>query len=57
MSGNVAEWTDTDQEESVFGGDWTSSTKFAELTVSCWARTLPEQVNKSRLGFRCCKQK
>jgi len=57
MSGNVAEWTETEQEESVFGGDWTSSTKFAELTVSCWARTLPEQVNKSRLGFRCCKQK
>jgi hypothetical protein len=57
MSGNVAEWTQTDQEENVYGGEWTSSTKFSELTVSCWARTLPEQVSASRLGFRCCLAK
>ena len=57
MSGNVAEWTDSDQQETVFGGDWTSTAKFADLTVSCRARAMPEEVNKDRLGFRCCKAK
>ncbi|HEY3323596.1 MAG TPA: protein kinase [Planctomycetota bacterium] len=56
MSGNVAEWTETDQDEKVFGGDWTSSTRYPELTVSCRARSLPEEVVKERRGFRCCKK-
>ncbi|MCY3021319.1 MAG: SUMF1/EgtB/PvdO family nonheme iron enzyme, partial [Planctomycetota bacterium] len=60
MSGNVAEWTEPErgeQQETVFGGDWTSPTRFADLTVSCIARSLPEEVNKERLGFRCCKSR
>ncbi len=57
MSGNVAEWTDTEQQESVFGGDYTSTTRYPELTLSCRARSLPEEVAKERRGFRCCKNK
>jgi hypothetical protein len=57
MSGNVAEWTDSDQQEQVFGGDWTSPTRYSDLTISCRARSLPEEVNKDRLGFRCCRGK
>jgi formylglycine-generating enzyme required for sulfatase activity len=57
MSGNVAEWTESDQQEIVFGGDWTSPVRYADLTVSCRARSLPEEVAKERLGFRCCKNK
>jgi len=57
MSGNVAEWTESSQDEKIFGGDWTSPTRFADLTVSCRARSLPEEVNTDRLGFRCCKSR
>ena len=57
MSGNVGEWTDSDQEDSIFGGDWTSSARFADLTVSCISRSLPEQTTRERVGFRCCKSK
>ena len=57
MSGNVAEWTESDQQEVVFGGDWTSPVRYADLTVSCRARSLPEEVAKEHLGFRCCKNK
>lgn len=57
MSGNVAEWTESDQQEIVFGGDWTSPARYADLTVSCRARSLPEEVAKEHLGFRCCKGK
>ncbi|HYG73445.1 MAG TPA: bifunctional serine/threonine-protein kinase/formylglycine-generating enzyme family protein [Planctomycetota bacterium] len=59
MSGNVAEWTDGSgtQEEIVFGGDWTSPARYADLTVSCRARSLPEEVAKDHLGFRCCKNR
>jgi hypothetical protein len=57
MSGNVAEWTQSEQEEKIFGGDWTSPTRFADLTVSCRARSSPDEVNANLLGFRCCKAK
>ncbi|MGD0093332.1 MAG: SUMF1/EgtB/PvdO family nonheme iron enzyme [Planctomycetota bacterium] len=57
MSGNVAEWTDTTEQENTFGGDWTSSTRVADLTVSCWARSPHDEVGPDRLGFRCCKGK
>jgi hypothetical protein len=56
MSGNVAEWTETDQDENVFGGDWLSVTSMPDLSVSCRARTLPQEVNPDRMGFRCCKK-
>ncbi|MFH0939123.1 MAG: protein kinase [Planctomycetota bacterium] len=61
MSGNVAEWTEGDQQDTDFGGDWTSSTKYAQLTVSCHANSspAPEELKnyRARLGFRCCKAK
>jgi len=37
--------------------DWTSPVRYADLTVSCRARSLPEEVAKEHLGFRCCKNK
>ena len=59
MSGNVAEWTEGTgtQDEIVFGGDWTSPARYADLTVSCRARSLPEEVSKEHVGFRCCRNK
>ena len=61
MSGNAAEWTDSERQdsdqESVFGGDWTSSFSVPDLTISCRGRRLPAEVNKQQLGFRCCKAK
>jgi hypothetical protein len=56
MSGNVAEWTESDQDEKVFGGDWLSVTSVPDLSVSCRARTLPQEVSPDRMGFRCCKK-
>jgi hypothetical protein len=56
MSGNVAEWAGGEQQ-NVYGGDWTSSTKFADITVSCRANMQKEETDLSRIGFRCCKNK
>ncbi|HYF51175.1 MAG TPA: protein kinase [Planctomycetota bacterium] len=57
MSGNVAEWTETEQTETIYGGEWTSLTGVPDLTVSCRARLLTSEGNPDRLGFRCCKPK
>ena len=57
MSGNVSEWTQTDQQEKAYGGDWTSSVRVPDLTIDCQAHSLPGEVNSDRLGFRCCKNK
>jgi formylglycine-generating enzyme required for sulfatase activity len=57
MSGNVAEWTDTDQTEKLFGGEYTSLTGVPDLTVSCRSRLLTAEGNPARVGFRCCKTK
>ena len=60
MSGNAAEWTDSehgdsDSQETVFGGDWTSSFSVPDITISCRGRRLAAEVSKEQLGFRCCK--
>ena len=58
MSGNAAEWTDgPSDKEIIFGGDWTSPTKYAKDFLSCRARSLPPPGDKERLGVRCCKGK
>lgn len=57
MSGNMAEWTDAAGKipGAAYGGDWTSSVRVPDLTLSCTAGELPEGVARERLGFRCCK--
>lgn len=54
MAGNAAEWADG-ASEALYGGDWTSSVRTPDLSVSCRASNSAEDVNKDRRGFRCCK--
>jgi serine/threonine protein kinase len=63
MSGNVAEWTEGDQQDTDFGGDWTSEAKYALSTVSCRASSSSQAQTEDgrkeyrrRLGFRCGKE-